>query len=155
MTVESTSPTRSLSRKIRSFVVVISKVAKEFIEFIEAILVAILIMLTLMALVMTIRDITSIELGSPLTEFQVLVSDVLVLVVLIELTRSFIISSLGGERYLEGFIEMGIIILIRELALAAMAANMINALIASAGATLLILALWFTKEKRRKSEAQE
>ncbi|MEM4018360.1 MAG: hypothetical protein QXW46_06335, partial [Sulfolobales archaeon] len=66
---------------------------------------------------------------------------------LIELTRSFIISSLGGERYLEGFIEMGIIILVREVAVAAMTASMLNALLASLGVVLLVIALWISKEK--------
>jgi len=98
--------------------------------------------------VILVRDLISLRVESSLSEFQIIVSDVLVLVILVELTRSFTISSLGGERYLEGFIEMGIIILVRELALAAMAANMINALMASGGATLLILALWFTKERK-------
>ncbi len=153
MTSENILPTRSLSKKVRSFVLIVTRVAKELIEFTEAVLVVVLIILALIALVILARDLTSIRVESSLSELQIIVSDVLVLIILIELTRSFIISSIGGERYLEGFIEMGVIILIRELALAAMAANMANALMASGGATLLILALWFIREKRRKSEA--
>jgi uncharacterized membrane protein (DUF373 family) len=127
---------------------VVPRVATGYIEVLEAILVIVLMILTFMTLVILVRDLISLRVESSLSEFQIIVSDVLVLVILVELTRSFTISSLGGERYLEGFIEMGIIILVRELALAAMAANMINALMASGGATLLILALWFTKERK-------
>jgi uncharacterized membrane protein (DUF373 family) len=142
------STARNLSKRIRGFVRVVPRVATGYIEVLEAILVIVLMILTFMALVILVRDLISLRVESSLSEFQIIVSDVLVLVILVELTRSFTISSLGGERYLEGFIEMGIIILVRELALAAVAANMINALMASGGATLLILALWFTKERK-------
>jgi uncharacterized membrane protein (DUF373 family) len=145
---EGVSTARNLSKRIRGFVRVVPRVATGYIEVLEAILVIVLMILTFMALVILVRDLISLRVESSLSEFQIIVSDVLVLVILVELTRSFTISSLGGERYLEGFIEMGIIILVRELALAAMAANMINALMASGGATLLILALWFTKERK-------
>jgi uncharacterized membrane protein (DUF373 family) len=87
---------------------------------------------------------------STLSELQIIISDVLVLVVLVELTRSFVISSLGGERYLEGFIEMGVIILVREIASAAISANVLNALMASGGVALLVLALWVTRAIREK-----
>jgi len=142
------STARNLSKRIRGFVRVVPRVATGYIEVLEAILVIVLMILTFMTLVILVRDLISLRVESSLSEFQIIVSDVLVLVILVELTRSFTISSLGGERYLEGFIEMGIIILVRELALAAMAANMINTLMASGGATLLILALWFTKERK-------
>jgi len=145
---EGVSTARNLSKRIRGFVRVVPRVATGYIEVLEAILVIVLMILTFIALVILVRDLISLRVESSLSEFQIIVSDVLVLVILVELTRSFTISSLGGERYLEGFIEMGIIILVRELALAAMAANMINALMASGGATLLILALWFTKERK-------
>jgi len=145
---EGVSTARNLSKRIRGFVRVVPRVATGYIEVLEAILVIVLMILTFMALLILVRDLISLRVESSLSEFQIIVSDVLVLVILVELTRSFTISSLGGERYLEGFIEMGIIILVRELALAAMAANMINALMASGGATLLILALWFTKERK-------
>ncbi|MEM1623758.1 MAG: phosphate-starvation-inducible PsiE family protein [Sulfolobales archaeon] len=125
----------------------ISRIAKEYVELLEAVLVVILIALTLLAFGILARDLFSLKLDSPLSELQVVVSDILVLVVLIELTRSFIISSLGGERYLEGFIEMGIIILVREVAIAAMTASVLNALLASLGVVLLVLALWISKEK--------
>jgi len=139
--------TSTYDRKLRKFTSLISRVAREYVEVLEAVLVAILILLTLIAFGILVRDITSLKLDSPLSELQVVVSDILVLVILIELTRSFIISSLGGERYLEGFIEMGVIILVREVAVAAMTANVPNALMASLGVTLLIVALWVAREK--------
>jgi len=142
------SATRSLSRRIRNLVGAVSKVAVGYIEILEAILVIVLMVLTLVALAILIRDLFNLRVESTLSEFQILVSDVLVLVILVELTRSFVISSLGGERYLEGFIEMGVIILVREIALAAMAANVLNALMASGGVALLILALWIIREKK-------
>lgn len=148
MASKGVSTARNLSKRIRGFVRVVPRVATGYIEVLEAILVIVLMILTFMTLVILVRDLISLRVESSLSEFQIIVSDVLVLVILVELTRSFTISSLGGERYLEGFIEMGIIILVRELALAAMAANMINTLMASGGATLLILALWFTKERK-------
>ncbi|MEM3983186.1 MAG: phosphate-starvation-inducible PsiE family protein [Sulfolobales archaeon] len=133
--------------KLRKFVSLVSRMAREYVELLEAVLVIILIALTLLAFGILVRDLFSLKLDSPLSELQVVVSDILVLVVLIELTRSFIISSLGGERYLEGFIEMGIIILVREVAVAAMTASMLNALLASLGVVLLVIALWISKEK--------
>jgi len=133
-------------RKLRKFVSLVSRMAREYVELLEAVLVIILIALTLLAFGILVRDLFSLKLDSPLSELQVVVSDILVLVVLIELTRSFIISSLGGERYLEGFIEMGIIILVREVAVAAMTASVLNALLASLGVVLLVIALWIPKE---------
>jgi uncharacterized membrane protein (DUF373 family) len=130
--------------------VTVSKVAAEYVEVLEAVLVVVLIVLTLIALAILIRDLTTLRVESTLSELQIIVSDVLVLVILVELTRSFVISSLGGERYLEGFIEMGVIILIREIALAAISVNVLNALMASGGVALLILALWITRAVREK-----
>lgn len=134
-------------RRLRKLTTFVSRVAKGYVEVLEAVLVAILIILTLIASGILIRDLTSLKLDSPLSELQMVVSDILVLVILIELTRSFVISSLGGERYLEGFIEMGVIILVREVAVAAMTANVQNALMASLGVALLVVALWVTREK--------
>lgn len=137
----------TFERRLRRFKLIISRTAREYVELLEAVLVAILMVLTLIAAVILVRDLTSLKLDSPLSELQVVVSDILVLVILIELTRSFVISSLGGERYLEGFIEMGVIILVREVAVAAMTANIQNALMASLGVALLVVALWVAKEK--------
>ena len=132
---------------MRKFTVAVSRAAREYVEILEAVLIAILIALSLIALIMLARDLLSLRLESPLTEIQIVVSDVLVLVILLELTRSFIISSLDGERYLEGFVEMGVIILVREVAVAAMEANVSNALMASLGVALLVIAMWILREK--------
>lgn len=137
----------TFERRLRKFTLIISRTAREYVELLEAVLVAILMVLTLIAAVILVRDLTSLKLDSPLSELQVVVSDILVLVILIELTRSFVISSLGGERYLEGFIEMGVIILVREVAVAAMTASIQNALMASLGVALLVVALWVAREK--------
>lgn len=136
-------------RKTRKFTLTISRIARTYIEILETILVAILIILTLLSLGILFRDMVSVRMDSPLSEIQIVISDVLVVVILVELTRSFIISSVGGERYLEGFIEMGVIILIREVAVAAIEKNIMNAFMASLGVTLLIAALWIAREKIR------
>jgi hypothetical protein len=43
---------------------------------------------------------------------------------------------------------MGVIILVREIAMAAMTANILNALMASGGVALLVLALWVIRERK-------
>lgn len=141
--------------KIRRLTVSVARVAREYIEVLEAVLVVILGILTIIALFFLFRDLMLLNIESPWSEINIVVSDILVLVILIELTRSFIISSLGRERFLEGFIELGIIILIREIAVAVIAANIVNALMASIGATLLIIAFWIAKERIRGTRDRE
>jgi hypothetical protein len=45
---------------------------------------------------------------------------------------------------------MGVIILVREIASAAISANVLNALMASGGVALLVLALWVARVIREK-----
>jgi hypothetical protein len=60
--------------------VTVSKVAAEYVEVPEAVLVVVLIVLTLIALAILIRDLTTLRVESTLSELQIIVSDILVLV---------------------------------------------------------------------------
>jgi uncharacterized membrane protein (DUF373 family) len=72
------------------------------------------------------------------------------MIVLIELLRTFVVAREKAERYIAGFLEVGIIILIREVAISAIAKEVTHALMASGGTLLLVLALfiyerWYVK----------
>lgn len=110
------------------------------VRVLEIFVIVILVLLTMMASIFLIRDLFSLRPTSTISELQLLFTSLFAVIILIELLRTFI-TPREEERYIEGFIEAGVIIFIREVAMAALSGNIFNALMASGGALLLILSL--------------
>ncbi|MEM0239771.1 MAG: phosphate-starvation-inducible PsiE family protein [Ignisphaera sp.] len=144
-----------LREAVQRFVVNVARIARYIVEVLEATLILIIIGLTLIAMIYIFKDITSLRVESAWNEINLIVTDVLVAIILIELTRSFIISSIGRERFLEGFIELAIIILVREIAIGVLSGNVLAALMASGGVLFLATSLWIIKEKVKKLKEGE
>lgn len=64
-----------------------------------------------------------------------------------ELVKTFTVSR-SGEEYFEGFIEVGIIILVREIAVSTISGEIQHSLMASGGVLLLALAIFVIKRSR-------
>jgi uncharacterized membrane protein (DUF373 family) len=120
----------------------------------EILVVASLIILAVVAMVFFIRDLISLKPASSISELQLLFTSLFVVIVLIELLRTFV-AHRDEERYLEGFLEAGIVILLREVALGALSGNVMNALIASGGALLLILGLMVLRRFMERERGEE
>jgi uncharacterized membrane protein (DUF373 family) len=65
----------------------------------------------------------------------------------VELVKTFTVSR-SGEEYFEGFIEVGIIILVREIAVSTISGEIQHSLMASGGVLLLALAIFVIKRSR-------
>jgi len=122
------------------FIRTLYRLAGFLVRVLEIFVIVILVLLTLMASIFLIRDLFSLRPTSTISELQFLFTSLFTIIILIELLRTFI-TPREEERYIEGFIEAGIIIFIREVAMTALSGNIFNALMASGGALLLILSL--------------
>lgn len=140
----------TLREAVRKLAAGTAKIARYVIEVLEVVLIVIFIVLAVIAIVYTFRDIVSLKVESTWSEINLVVTDILVVIILIELTRSFVISALGEKHLLGGFIELGIIILIREIAVSILSGDVLAALMASGGALLLTASLWIVEEKIEK-----
>jgi len=126
---------------------VFNKYVNRLIEVFEVIIVVALLVLAIYTIVFLVRDISSIKPSSPIEELRVVFSSVLAVIVIVELVRTFTVSRIG-EEYFEGFIEVGIIILLREIAVSTISGDILYALMASGGVLLLALALFVIKRSR-------
>ena len=140
----------TLREAVRKLAAGTAKIARYVIEVLEVVLIVVFIVLAVIAIVYTFRDIVSLKVESTWSEINLVVTDILVVIILIELTRSFVISALGKKHLLGGFIELGIIILIREIAVSILSGDVLAALMASGGALLLTASLWIVEEKIEK-----
>lgn len=122
------------------FIRTLYRLAGFLVRVLEIFVIVILVLLTMMASIFLIRDLFSLRPTSTISELQLLFTSLFAVIILIELLRTFI-TPREEERYIEGFIEAGVIIFIREVAMAALSGNIFNALMASGGALLLILSL--------------
>jgi len=126
---------------------VFNKYVNRLIEVFEVVIVIALLVLAIYAIVFLVRDISSIKPSSPIEELRVVFSSVLAIIVIVELVKTFTVSR-SGEEYFEGFIEVGIIILVREIAVSTISGEIQYSLMASGGVLLLALALFVIKRSR-------
>jgi len=126
---------------------VFNKYVNRLIEVFEVVIVIALLVLAIYATVFLVRDISSIKPSSPIEELRVVFSSVLAIIVIVELVKTFTVSR-SGEEYFEGFIEVGIIILVREIAVSTISGEIQYSLMASGGVLLLALALFVIKRSR-------
>jgi len=115
---------------------------KSFIALFETLIIIGLAVLVAIAFVFFIKDLLSLRFVSVFEEINIVFSSISMMIVLIELLRTFVVAREKAERYIAGFLEVGIIILIREIAISAIAKEVTHALMASGGALLLVLALF-------------
>jgi len=126
---------------------VFNKYVNRLIEVFEVVIVVALLVLAIYAIVFLVRDMAGIKPSSPIEELRVVFSSVLAVIVIVELVKTFTVSRIG-EEYFEGFIEVGIIILVREIAVSTISGEILYSLMASGGVLLLALALFVIKRSR-------
>ena len=110
-----------------------------------------LTVLIVVAFVFFFKDLTSIRFTSATEELNIVVTSITIIIVLIELLRTFMVSREDAERYVSGFLEVGIIILVREVAVSAISRDALGALASSCGVLILVIALliyerWYRKQ---------
>jgi len=126
---------------------VFNKYVNRVIEVFEVVIVVALLVLAIYAIVFLLRDMAGIKPSSPIEELRLVFSSVLAVIVIVELVKTFTVSR-SGEEYFEGFIEVGIIILVREIAVSTISGEILYSLMASGGVLLLALALYVIKRSR-------
>lgn len=112
----------------------------------ETLIIIDLAILVVVAFVFFIKDLLSLRFVSAFEEINIVSSSISIMIVLIELLRTFVVESWGKR-----FLEVSIIILIREVAISAIAKEVTHALMASGGALLLVLALFIYERLYVKS----
>ena len=130
---------------------VFNKYVNRVIEVFEVVIVVALLVLAIYAIVFLLRDMAGIKPSSPIEELRLVFSSVLAVIVIVELVKTFTVSR-SGEEYFEGFIEVGIIILVREIAVSTISGEIQHSLMASGGVLLLALALFVIKRSRAIGE---
>jgi hypothetical protein len=85
---------------------------KSFIVLFETLIIIGLAILVAVAFVFFIKDLLSLRFVSVFEEINIVFSSVSIMIVLIELLRTFVVAREKAERYIAGFLEVGIIILI-------------------------------------------
>jgi len=89
------------------------------IEVFEMLIVLGLTILIVVAFAFFFKDLISIRLVSVTEELNIVITSITIIIILIELLRTFIVGREEAERYVSGFLEVGIIILVREVAVSA------------------------------------
>ena len=84
-------------------------------------------------------------------ELNIVIASITIIIVLIELLRMFVVGREDTERYVSGFLEVGIIILVREVAVSAISRDVLSALASSCGVLMLVIALliyerWYLRQ---------
>jgi len=113
-----------------------------------------LIILAVAAMAFFTRDLIPLKPDSSISELQSPFASLFVVIVLIELLRTFV-AHRGEEGILKVFLEAGVVILLREAALGALSGNVVNALIASGGTLLLILGLMMLRRFMEREGGEE
>jgi uncharacterized membrane protein (DUF373 family) len=137
----------SIARKIYSTLL---HYIELLIEVFEMLIVLGLTILIVVAFVFFFKDLISIRLVSVTEELNIVITSITIIIVLIELLRTFIVSREEVERYVSGFLEVGIIILVREVAVSTINRDTLGALASSCGILILVIALliyerWYLK----------
>ncbi|MDK6028645.1 phosphate-starvation-inducible PsiE family protein [Ignisphaera sp. 4213-co] len=134
----------SWTRRLRSL---IPRFSKLFMEISESLIIVILAVLCGVAFSILIKDLISINIYSPVTELQLVFTELFTIIILIELLRTFVRVFESAKHSVEEFLEVGIIILVREVALGALMKEPTHMLMASGGALLLALAILVMRRK--------
>ena len=138
--------------RIRHLSGVVARSVQKLVWLVELILVLLLSYLLVLMLYVVIRDLLTLKPEAPASSIHLIVSDILVVVVVVELIRSFAVLHPSRERILEGLLEFGIIVLVREVARSVIVANMSGALMACGGVVLLTIALWVLRSWVKRSQ---
>jgi len=126
----------------------ITKLGARFIVVAELLVVALLAILIAFTIAVAFWDLTHVVAQGPTVEFQYLVNDILLIVVFVELLRSFIEAyRRGREVFVVAISEVATIVVLREVIAAVITRNTMDLLIVSIAALAMAGVLWIVTKK--------
>ncbi len=129
----------------------IYKLGESAITLIEFVVIIATAVMSVLATYYIVRDLSSLSMESSLSELQVLVNDVFMLIIFAEIMRSIIISHRRPETYIVGIAEVGFVVTIREIFVSILTRTTFDLVLASLAAVLMAVALWIVRVKAVRS----
>ncbi len=129
----------------------IYKLGESAITLIEFVVIIATAVMSVFATYYIVRDLSSLSMESSLSELQVLVNDVFMLIIFAEIMRSIIISHRRPETYIVGIAEVGFVVTIREIFVSILTRTTFDLVLASLAAVIMAVALWIVRVKAVRS----
>jgi len=118
------------------------------IDVIESAVVVLLIVLAALALSFTVRDLTRLRLESTISEVQVLVNDVFLVIIFTEILRSVLAARRRSEvAYIRVLAEVGFVVVLREILVSVVTRTPIDVLISVAALMVMAITIYVLKVK--------
>lgn len=118
-----------------------------FITIVEMIIIAFVIALIIVTIYYTAQDFTIVASAGTTEELQFLVNDIFMIIVLVELLRSLLAAYKKKELHLVAVAEVGFIVIIREIVIAALSGSINDIAILSIAALIVVIILWLLLKK--------
>lgn len=126
----------------------ISRWGTRFITVAELLIVVLLAVLIAFTIAVSFWDLGKVVAQGPTAEFQYLVNDILLLVVFVELMRSFIEAyRRGREVIIVAIAEVAAIVVFREVVVAVITRSPMDVLVISAASLAMAGVLWIVTKK--------
>jgi len=126
----------------------ISRWGTRFITIAELLIVVLLAVLIAFTIAVSFWDLSKVVAQGPTAEFQYLVNDILLLVVFVELMRSFIEAyRRGREVIIVAIAEVAAIVVFREVVVAVITRSPMDVLVISAASLAMAGVLWIVTKK--------
>lgn len=126
----------------------ISRWGTKFITVAELLIVVLLAVLIAFTIAVSFWDLSKVVAQGPTAEFQYLVNDILLLVVFVELMRSFIEAyRRGREVIIVAIAEVAAIVVFREVVVAVITRSPMDVLVVSAASLAMAGVLWIVTKK--------
>jgi len=118
------------------------------IDVIESAVVVLLIVLAALALVFTVRDLALLKPESTISEVQVLVNDVFLVIIFAEILRSVLAARKRGEvAYILVLAEVGFVVVLREILVSVVTRTPIDVLISVVALMVMSITIYVLKVK--------
>ncbi len=129
----------------------IYKLGETVITLIEFVVIVATAVMSIFATYYIVRDLSNLSMESSLSELQVLVNDVFMLIIFAEIMRSIIVSHRRPETYIVGIAEVGFVVTIREIFVSILTRTTFDLVLASLAAVIMAVALWIVRVKAVRS----
>ena len=129
----------------------IYKLGDSIITFIEFVVILATTSMALFATYYIIRDMGMLHLESSLSELQILVNDVFMLIIFAEIIRSVLVSHRRPEAYVVGIAEVGFVVSVREIFVSILTRSTYDVVLAAGATLIMALVLWIVRTKVLKS----
>ena len=125
----------------------IPKFSDAFILISEVFILAFIAALIIITIFYTVQDFGSVTMAGTAEELQFIVNDIFMIIVLVELFRSLVAAYRRRELYLVAVTEVGFIVIIREMVIAALRRAINEIVFLSISAVALSVVLWLLLKK--------